>query len=188
MRLFRRFLLPLLLVGALAGCRTYGSYGNVEAHRDQIRVAAQAFEASLARNQADYRLLAGRAAANPALAGPTERMAALVAEQETALAEIRETLDGLDDEDDYRWLNRTYGALITRQQMVNDRYADVVRGVVRDTTERSYLESAISASRFSVVPPQYYRVNNQMQAPSLGAAVALPVPPAPADTTARVAR
>lgn len=185
------FTLALLL---LTGCdpilRTYGGHGTVEAYHAQLQVAVDGFEASLARNRADLTRLSQEATGNPAVRDAAEAMARIVTEQELMATVHRARLDDLLEENDYRKLHNAYGAFTVEHQIMADRYSALVDGLVQDTTGYSYIESAVERSRYVVVPPQYYRVNNRVRTPALNT---IPVPSAtpaiaaPAPDTAAVA-
>ncbi len=169
----------LLLTGCDPILRFYGDdYGNTEEHQEQIRILVADLDASLQRNQADLARLVQAASLDPALRPYAEQMALLVATQEAVLAEQREWVAGIEDEDDYRELNRHYGAFITQQQMIQDRYVDIARRMEGDARVSSYVDFAVSESRYALMPPQYTRIANRMHTPSLPLrVVAAPVVP-----------
>ncbi len=177
---FSNAILPgVLALFLLTGCRTYGDYGNVEEHREQLVVLVEQFETNLARNQADLRQLAQGSAGVPAMRPYAERMAALVALQEALLLEQRLRLDELVETDDYRDLHRAYGAFITEQQMLLDLYAGIGRQMRGETEAGSYIDSEVEHSRYVFVPPQYMRISNRMRPAGLPQTVTLPLLGAP---------
>ncbi len=160
-------LASLLLMGCDPILRLYGDRGNVEAHQTQLVQALDGFEAALARNRADLQRLTTAAVANPALAPAAEGMAAVVALHEALLLQQRSHVAELVEEDDYRELNRGLGAIVTEQQMVADRYADIAMRLRAGNAPASYISSLEEAARYAFVPPQYYRTNNQARVVTL---------------------
>ena len=180
-------LTSLLLMGCDPILRLYGDYGNVEAHHTQLVQALDGFEAALARNRADLVRLGAAAAGNPALAPAAEDLAAVVALHEALLLQQRAHVAELVDEDDYRELNRGLGAIVSEQQMVADRYADIAMRLRAGNAPASYISSLEEAARYAFVPPQYYRTNNQVRAVTLdfsNAPAGAPTVTPPADSLA----
>lgn len=160
--------LVLLFTGCDSIIRTYGSHGNVEAHKAQMTLAVKDFEASLARNRADLTWLSRKATDDPSLARATEHMAALVSLQEAVLERQRQRLEELEETNDYRDLNNAYGAMITEQRMLADRYGELAAGVMQGkAAPASYVGSVVERARYAFVPPQYYRINNRQRAAGL---------------------
>lgn len=157
----------LLLMLVAAGCRTYGGYGSAEETLAKIQEATQRFAEDHERAQGERDALQRAATANPALAALAARFAAVV-ERQGALVEQHRVwaeeasaggniLFAWVGPDAYRQLHRTYGALITDQQIVQDRYAEVLRGLqqaVGGTPARRVQEEG----RYQIAPQFYDRI------------------------------
>lgn len=156
----------LLLALVASGCRSYGDYGSREEIYGKIQQATQLFAEDLERSRGEHDALQRAAAADPTLADFAERFAAVVerqaamVEQHQALAEAASAggniLFAWVGPDSYRRLHSTYGAIISDQQIVRDRYAEVLMDVqqaVGGPAQRVPLQS-----RYQVAPPFYERL------------------------------
>ena len=155
-----------LLALVASGCRSYGSYGSREEIYGKIQQATQLFAEELERSRGEQDALQRAAAAHPALADFAERFAAVVerqaamVEQHQALAEAASAggniLFAWVGPDSYRRLHSTYGAIISDQQIVRDRYAEVLMDVqqaVGGPAQRVPVQS-----RYQVAPHFYERL------------------------------
>lgn len=156
----------LLLALVASGCRTYGGYGSTEEMLGKIQQATQLFAEELERSRGEQEALQRAAAANPTLADFAERFAAVVERQEAVVAEQQALAERAHaggnilfdwvGPDSYRRLHSTYGAIISDQQIVRDRYAEVLMDVqqaVGGPAQRVPLQS-----RYQVAPPFYERL------------------------------
>lgn len=170
----RRSLVVLLAVVALlSGCRTYGDYGTEEATMAEIVAANEEFGQALERAEAEGAELARAAATNPVLAVPAALYSQVLDMHRVLLAahllEAEELADGFSlfatiNQIPYRQLNRTYGAIISEQHAIRDRYQEVytlVGGVVGRPLPGSVVGDA--SGRYYVVPPQYKDIREYPQ-------------------------
>lgn len=177
-----RVTLILLLLFVVAGCRTYGDhYGNEEALLANILEANERFGEELARAQGELAALESVEAFGDYAA----RYAAVAQVHEAILAEHRDLAEEAKEHDDnYRFLHRLYGAIISDQQIVKDRYGELVsamaRAAARDTTARAPVPDQ---SRYQVAPAFYERIAYENQQRSL-AEILAEARGIPADTTA----
>jgi hypothetical protein len=152
----------LLMVVVLAGgCRTYGGYGTEAETLEQIRLANASFQEQLARAQADLAVLQRAMAQAPALRPYGAAYQAVLTAHEALLQEHREFLEEAEENaGDYRVLKRTYGAIISEQQIIRDQYAELLGAVgsaargLRDAGDASFERP------YYVVPPYYDRVTS----------------------------
>ena len=171
------FGLTLLLL--VTGCRTYGDeYGNEEATLNQIGEALEQFEDELARARTNLATLRRAAESDSRLGALAEQYAELLVAHETLLAVHVEQAAELDEGDsiwdqtiggwlgggDYRPIHRTYGAIISEQQIMRDRYGELLTNVLvatdRDSLEAPWTLEPYPEGRYYIVPPQYERIRN----------------------------
>ena len=158
----------LLLALVASGCRTYGGYGSTEEMLGKIQQATQLFAEELERSKGEQEALQRAAAANPALADFAERFTAVVERQEAVVAEQQALVEGVHaggnilfdwvGPDSYRRLHSAYGAIISDQQIVRDRYAEVLMDLqqaVGATTPAQRMPS-----RYQVAPQFYERIRS----------------------------
>ena len=159
----------LLFVFVAAGCRTYGGYGSTEEMLEKIQQATQRFAEDYERAQGERDALRRAASKDASLAALAERFAAIV-EHQGAAVEAQRALAAEAAEhagsnilfawvgpDSYRKLHRTYGAIITDQQIVQDRYGEVLRDVKQAMGASSVL-SVEEQGRYQVAPHFYKRL------------------------------
>lgn len=185
----------LLLALATSGCRTYGGYGSAEETLEQIQEATQRFAGDLERARGEQEALQRAAAANPALAAlaerytaVVERQAAVVAEQQ-ALAETSSAggniLFAWVGPDAYRRLHSTYGAIISDQQVIRDRYAEVLMDLQQAVGDSASAHGVMHQSRYQVRPQFYERIRSASGKRSVAEILAsAPAAPVPADVPA----
>ena len=171
------FGLALLLVAS--GCRTYGDdYGNEEATLEGIAEANEQFATDLARARTELATLRRAAEANPALEPLAEQYTEVLVAHGVTLDVHRDMAAELDVEDsiwdqtvggwlgggDYRPLHRAYGAIISEQQLVRDRYDELVRNVLtatrQDSINYAWALEPYPEGYYYVIPPQYERIRN----------------------------
>lgn len=130
MRIRTLCLLTALLL--FTGCRTYGGHGSEEATYAQILEALDRYEAFAERMQADAQELANASDQNPLAASYSLRFADIVVAQEATLDKIRHLAAGVSSGSSYRALNRTLGAVISEQEVIDDRYDRLVADIIND--------------------------------------------------------
>lgn len=205
-----RTLLTLLLVmGALAGCRSYGSHGAEEATMEQIREANRLFAESLQRAQSDLNVLQRAAAEDASLEPHVEKYQNILTVHEAILAENREVADRVAGEVGFNWstlevgsyrtLNRALGAISAEEKLVRQQYASFRNALVREGEAVPVVRRGeYEEGRYAITPLFYARARNAAAPPSMREVLALreqapsggdqarPVPSA-ADTAASVA-
>ena len=159
----------LLLVFVAAGCRTYGGYGSTEVTLEKIQQATQRFAEDYERAQGESAALQRAADADASLAALAQRFTDVVgghgeavAAQQALAAEAAERtgsniLFAWVGPDDYRWLHRTYGAIISDQQIVQDRYGEVL-GDLKEAKGMASAASVEEEGRYQVAPHFYKRI------------------------------
>ncbi len=158
----------LLLALVASGCRTYGGYGSTEETLGKIQQATQLFAEELERSRGEQEALQRAAAANPALAAFAERFAAVVERQEAVVAEQQALAEAAHaggnilfdwvGPDSYRRLHSTYGAIISDQQIVRDRYAEVLMDLQQAVGATTPAQRVPLQSRYQVAPQFYERI------------------------------
>jgi hypothetical protein len=157
--IFPHSLWAVLVIALLAsGCRTYGAYDNEEKTLNEIRRSTTLFAADYEKAQGNLNTLEAVAASNDQFNPFVESYAAVVGVHEAVLQEHQILAEEAEANDgDYRLLNRTYGAIISDQQVVRDRYtallADMQHAV--DSTA-GYM--VLEEGRFQVAPQFYDRI------------------------------
>lgn len=151
----------LIVLLALSGCRTYGSYGTSEAIPGQMQQAVQQFADDLARAESDVQALAEAAAQSSALEPFERQYRKLIAQHEEWLERHREIAAEYEDGGSYRALNRNYGAIIAEQRLVATRYNELHARIRRAVSGQSPALTTTSASRYVVNPSYYARVQNR---------------------------
>ncbi len=177
-----RTLAAFTLLVVLSGCskpdpiiRMYGDwryndgYETVEAHREQIADLVDDYAADAQRNRLAAEQLGLAARTDARLASFATQAADLSELQNVLLIEQREHADLLIEGGSYRELNRGYGAMITEQQILADRYYDLGRQieVMSDTSAAGQIESTVVRSRYQIVPPHWLRRDYEARQPSL---------------------
>jgi len=178
--LLHRLLLFLVLTlwVVIGGCRTYGGYGTEPETLEQIQHTVDAFSDALERAQGNLALLEGAAATNPMYAEAAEQYALAIEAHLAALEYSRDlAAEAEANANDYRVLNRNYGALVTEQRLAGGRYARVVHHLERMlvspeglpssmTLARQWVRAVPLASRYQVTPPFYERVEYAQRPPT----------------------
>lgn len=145
----------LAVVLLVSGCRMYGGYGSERAIHNQMERIVERFEEDLTRAQADLRALEAAAPGHPTLNVLTAQYARLISAHEAVLDEQRQVVAGLSAESTYRSLHRSYGSLISEQQLIRQQY----QGVLRYVYEAYGDEASVRAERpYASIPPYYARV------------------------------
>lgn len=187
----------LLLALTLTGCRTYGGdYGVREAMLSRIEQANQRFAESLERARGEREALQRAARSNPALTPLAARYAAVVARQEETVETHRMMAEGLTARsnilftwvgpDAYRTLHNTYGAIISDQRILQDRYDKVLRAVEQAVGGSDAARTAPEEGRYQLIPPFYQRLQHERAYRSVSDILTRtrPATPAPAEETA----
>lgn len=154
----------VLLLAALVplSCRTYGGHGSEEAALRQIEAAHVEFERDLVRAKNDMRSVAEAADANASLGAIASRLEAVVLAHEAMLTHHATQVEEARHARTYRKLNRTLGGIIADQDVVYERYRDILQlaRARRDTTAGRRGQSPSVIPRYHVVPPYFERMQN----------------------------
>ncbi len=173
----------LLLAFVASGCRTYGGYGSAEDLPGKIQQATQRFAEDYGRAQAERDALQRAATANPALDALSVRFAEVVAQQGALVEEHQRLADAAAGRggsnflfawvgpDNYRWLHRIYGAIVSDQQLIRDRYAAVLRAV-QQTVGGAPDQPVAEVGRYQVAPQFYKRIESAFAPRSVADALA----------------
>ncbi len=177
-----RTLAALTLLLILSGCskpdpiiRMYGdwryndAYGTEEAHREQIADLIDDYAADAQRNRLAAQQLIAAARTDARLAPFSNEATFLSESQDVLLIEQRAHADALIEGGSYRELNRGYGAMVTEQQILADRYYDLGRSMetMGDTTAAGQIESTVTRARYQIIPPHWLRRDYEARQPSL---------------------
>ena len=158
----------LLLVFVASGCRMYGGYGSRAATFEKIQQATQRFAEDLERARGERDALQRAAAADPALVDFAERFAAVVERQGAMVAEHQALAADASaggnilfewvGPDNYRQLHSLYGAIISDQQIIEDRYDEVLMDLQQALGAMTPAERVPLQSRYQVAPHFYERI------------------------------
>lgn len=183
----------LVLVLLVTGCRTYGAYDAREKTLEEIQQAAERFAEDFERARAERDALQRAAASNSALTPFIERFDAILERQETLVAE-QQTLAAEADAgtnplfawvgpDSYRHLHRAYGAMVTDQRIIRDRYRMVLDDLALAQGTMAAPGRIEELGRYQVAPQFYQRLINTSERRT----VAMVLSPAPAPQPAEAA-
>lgn len=149
----------LLAVVVLTGCRSYGEHGSQEVMYDQMQLAVDQFESDLNRARADLDLLLDAAEEEEALQAFVEAYRRALERHENHLEEHQRAIERYDGSSSHRDLRRNYGAIITEQRMVRNRYDRLHEQIqfTRLVVEEEDAPLALDRSRYALVPSFYDR-------------------------------
>lgn len=133
----------------LAGCRTYGGHGTVDANNLQLGAEVAEFSAALAQAESQYDQL--RSAANLDQELVEEYRRTLEAHRAISARISGEIAD--NDRFQYRAASRKLGAIITQSRQLHNRYQNVLRAFVGDDA----IVDPTRGSRYSAIPPSVLR-------------------------------
>jgi hypothetical protein len=142
-----------IVVFVLAGCRTYGGHGTVDANNAKLRAAAAQFssEAEQAADDLERLSAVGRVEPN------------LIAELGDAVADHAADADALAAELDrseslgYRDASRLLGTVISLRREYANKYQYLLRSMVGDSTRLD----PDRAARYQSVPAAWFRATGQ---------------------------
>lgn len=162
-------LLPVALVVSvliLTGCRTYGDEGFESESKmyGALQESVQQIERSLQRSESDLQRLQAAAERDDRLEGHVRQYRSLLQSHQMMAADHAQQAERLSGDASYRTLHRVYGAMITDQKLLQQKYRRALRGIwatVRDTTIPR--PSARLPSRYSITPVQYPRVDRRIE-------------------------
>ena len=168
----RLLLVPVLCLLVLTGCRTYGGYGTEAITLDQIQTATQQFAESLEQARSDLNMLESAAANNPALDSLEQTYRKTVSLHEEKLQLHREVVARFESENGtYRDLSRNYGAILSDQRLVQQRYQSLLRRISRTVRGLDAQEEAMQESRYFVTPLFYPRTEQRIDTMTMNEAL-----------------
>lgn len=144
------FVFVTLLV--LSGCRTYGGYDTEAKNFEAMQNAVQSFEDDLNRAQAELQTLE-EAATSDTLQALADRYQDHIHEHEALLETQQERVRRLSPDASYRTLQRAYGATVTEQQMMDQKYQRVVRTVQATVQDAASEETPSTSTRRYTINP-----------------------------------
>lgn len=124
----------------LGGCRTYGGYDAEPKMYEAMQRTVQSFEDELGRAKADLRRLEKAAAEADTLQALAEQFHGLVNEHASLLDAQHHRVERLSADASHRALHKAYGATITEQRMMRQKYQRAIRTVratVQDTVAQA---------------------------------------------------
>lgn len=129
----RSFVFYFVLAGfvLLSGCRMYGNgkYGTETKTYQSLQMAVDSFEKELNRATSDLHQLEDAAAQVEGLGGLAEQYHTFIEEHKSLLETQRERLERLSADSNYRNLHNAFGATVTEQRMMRQKYHRVIRSV-----------------------------------------------------------
>lgn len=132
----RHTLLCFAVLGlVLSGCRTYGGYGTKPKTYQSMQKAVQSFEKDFSRAETDLQKLESAVATADTLQPFVEQFQGLLDEHESLLQQQRDRIERLSPSSTYRNLHAAYGATVTEQRLMEQKYQRLIRSVratVRD--------------------------------------------------------
>lgn len=124
----------------LSGCRTYGGYDAGPKTFEAMQRTVRSFEDELDRAEADLQKLEKAAPKADTLQVLGHRFRELVEEHESLLDTQHRRVERLSPDATYRTLHQAYGATITEQRLIRQRYQRLiteVRTVVQGSVDRA---------------------------------------------------
>lgn len=150
----RDTLLYLVLFGlALSGCRTYGGYDTKTKTYQAMQKAVQTFEEEVDQAETDLRMLETAAVESDTLQALAVQYRDLIDEHESLLQKQQNRIERLSSSSSYRNLHVAYGATVTEQRMVQQKYQRVTRTVRAVVQAPSSQEARAKGDRRYTVRP-----------------------------------
>lgn len=126
----RQFLLFLVALGlVLGGCRTYGGYDTKPKTYQAMQKAVQSFEDEATRAENDLQELQEAAERADTLQVFAENFQGLLDEHQSLLETQRQRIERLSPSSTYRNLQSAYGATVTEQRMMQQKYRRILRRI-----------------------------------------------------------
>lgn len=150
-----RSTLLLALAGLLilSGCRTYGGYDSKPKTYAAMQKAVQSFEGDLERAKTDLQKLERAATEVGTLQAQAEEFHSLVGEHESLLETQQDRVERLGPGATYRNLHQAYGATVTEQRLMRQKYQRVIRTVYATVQDTVLQETTPKAGRRYTVRP-----------------------------------
>lgn len=166
-----RYIPAILIAAALlpVGCRTYGGYGSESAILDQIQTAYETFSRDLELAQSDLRALKSVAQTGSGMQPLVLRMEGAVLAHEATLRHHESLLgQAREHADSYRFLNQTFGGMLSEQEVIYLRYRDLLRSLEATADTAAAGPPSGSQKRYHVVPPYFEQVRARSYARPAG--------------------
>ncbi len=143
---------------SLAGCRTYGDYGSVDKTVDKISEVNEAFARAYDRARTNAESLRRATVSTEALDPYAEEYEAIVAEHGRLVEQHTKAFDDLPGTlFRYSASNRLLGAIVSEQNLIGNRYAEVTRQAARAVGLESS-DRPRPAYNYGLVPPYFERI------------------------------
>ena len=160
------FPLYVALVGLLlfSGCRTYGGYDTKPKTYAALQKAVQSFETELTRSKTDLQKLTSAAEDADALRPLSEQFQDLLDEHESLLTKQNDRVERLSEDSSYRNLHAAYGATVTEQRLMKQKYQRVIR-TVRTTVQGASAQTSRPKSdrQYTIRPIGFPEADDQKQ-------------------------
>jgi len=145
-----------LIVAALlvlGGCRTYGGYDTKPKTYQALEKSVESFADELNRAETEGRALADAATTSDSLQALSEEYQALLSEHESLLETQRSRVERLSPSSGYRSLHHAYGATVTEQRMMEQKYERLTRTVRTTVRGAQAAEATVKGERRYTVRP-----------------------------------
>lgn len=150
---FSRTLAVVLVVCILAGCRTYGGHGTVEANNARLHAASAKLTSSAESASSDLQRLAASGRFDPNV---LDAYRAVVEEHTTEAEELAMKLE-TSGTLNYRDASRLLGGVITDQHEYENKYQALLRSMAGDMQA----PDPERASRYHVVPAAWFKASDR---------------------------
>jgi DNA repair ATPase RecN len=137
----------------LSGCRTYGGYDSKPKTYQAMQKAVQTFEEEFDQAETDLRKLETAAVEIDTLQALAVQYRDLIDEHESLLQKQQDRIERLSSSSSYRNLHVAYGATVTEQRMVQQKYQRVTRTVRAVVQEAPVQEARVKSDRRYTVRP-----------------------------------
>ena len=142
-----------IVVFVLAGCRTYGGHGTVDANNAKLRAEAAQFSSEAQQGAVDLERLSGVRRIDPNLIAVLGDTVAEHAADANALAAELDRSESLG----YRNASRLLGTVISLRREYANRYQYLFRAMVGDSTR----SDPDRAARYQSVPAAWFRATGR---------------------------
>lgn len=137
----------------LGGCRTYGGYDTKPKTYQALEKSVETFADELNRAETEGRTLADAATTSDSLQTLAEEYRSLLSEHESLLATQRARVERLSPSSGYRALHHAYGATVTEQRMMKQKYKRLTRSVRTTVQGAQAAEATVKGERRYTIRP-----------------------------------
>jgi hypothetical protein len=150
-----RSLLSLVVAAllVLGGCRTYGGYDTKPKTYQALEKSVASFADELNRAETEGRTLADAASTSDSLQALADEYEALLSEHESLLKTQRDRVERLSPSSGYRALHHAYGATVTEQRMMEQKYERLTRTVQATVREAQAAAATVKGERRYTIRP-----------------------------------